>query len=125
MSKKKNSDDALYIHMNNGGLTFDVKDGGYGPEVIISTSSFGALSSEIRFHTNKATLQAIGRLFIKASRKDYSEEYCESVAIEHTGRKRITKDNHNGWYVKDPDKMDFDADEGELMIWDKEPIAKG
>jgi hypothetical protein len=67
----------VYLHVGNGGVTFEVIDEGNGPTIVVSSSFFGNVKQELKIFTNKEGLEELTRLFRKASDfEGFSGEYC-------------------------------------------------
>jgi len=60
----------VYLHCSNSGMTFRVNDSSSGPEVEIHASFFGQ-GTRTRFNTSPASLEALGHMFLKASKDVY------------------------------------------------------
>lgn len=72
----------VYLHIDNGGVSFQVVNEGWGPTVKVKGSSFGHLTNSIRLHTDRKSLRALGQMFLDASNhSDYTEEYCNKATI--------------------------------------------
>ncbi len=78
---------SVYLHVNNGGITFSVIDEGFGPTIYIDQNQFGAITTEQKVHTTTDALRSIGELFIEASKGDFSDLYCEAAKL-YSSRKR-------------------------------------
>lgn len=87
--EKKELAPQIYLHVNNGGISFYVQDRGFGPSLIIKQGHFGAINTEMEILTNKESLKLLGEMLMEASERDFSDEYCCSATYENTGR-RIT-----------------------------------
>lgn len=71
----------VYLHLNNGGVTFEVQDH-VGPTIIINSSSFGNIDHILRVFTNSDGLREIGEMFITASKHKFrQEEYVCAAKI--------------------------------------------
>lgn len=82
--------ESVYLHLGNGGATISVEDAGFGPEFIVSISSFGGMSSEIRISTDIVGLKAIAKIVQSASEyTGFSETYINGCFLEVSKKDRI------------------------------------
>jgi hypothetical protein len=73
----------VYCHVGNSGAHFSVIDDGFGPTILVTSSSFGNLQTSFKLLTDRESLRAIGEMFTKAADRteDYSADYCHKGAI--------------------------------------------
>jgi hypothetical protein len=72
----------LYLHIGDGGVSFEVVDQGHGPTVVISSSHFGNDNLKFSFHTDQASLVQLSTMFLKAAfGKKYSKDYCYKAHV--------------------------------------------
>lgn len=64
----------VYLHVNNGGVTFKVRnDPEWGPVVEISQSQFAAVENTLTIKTTPESLQELARLFMDAAEFTWGE----------------------------------------------------
>lgn len=73
----------IYLHISNGGVSFEVVDSGNGPLIRVSASTFGHHVGGTEVFTTKDALKAIGEMFLRAAEKEYSEAYCIAAQYEN------------------------------------------
>jgi hypothetical protein len=73
---------SVYLHIGNGGVTFSVVDEGYGPVVKIRSISLGTNVISQEIHVSNDELAALSKMFDYASKKYYSEYYCNHAQVE-------------------------------------------
>jgi hypothetical protein len=79
MSKEISS---AYLHIGNSGVTFSVIDEGFGPCILIKSSTFGNNVIEQRVQVTTNELKVLAKLFDYASNKEgYSEPYCHAARV--------------------------------------------
>ena len=71
------------MHISNSGANITIIDEGFGPTIEINTSAFGNIDTTTRIITDKQSLLALGKLFLKASDLKYSEDYCEKASVNN------------------------------------------
>ena len=73
----------VYCHVGNSGANFSVIDEGFGPTILVETSSFGNLQTSFKLLTDRASMRAIGEMLISASNRtaDYSADYCHKARL--------------------------------------------
>jgi hypothetical protein len=72
----------LYLHVGDGGVSFEVVDQGHGPTVVISSSHFGNDNLKFSFHTDQASLVQLSTMLLKAALgKKYSKDYCYKAHV--------------------------------------------
>lgn len=84
MSKNKKVCEVIgevYFHINNGGITFEVKDEGFGPTIEINATHMGHITNKIKLHTNKHGINMLASLLNEAKMVEYSKEYVESATV--------------------------------------------
>lgn len=89
MSKEITS---AYLHIGNSGVTFSVIDEGFGPCIVIKSSSFGTNVIEQKIHVSKHELAVLSSLFDFASNKDYSEVYCNAARVTESNPCSLRKE---------------------------------
>ncbi len=85
----------VHLHVNNGGISFGVVDEGFGPTILVNQNHFGAIDTEQRVHTTKDMLRQVGEMFIKASKEEYSENYCFPAEV-YSAKKGKTSNGSPG-----------------------------
>jgi hypothetical protein len=71
---------SVYLHISNSGVTFKVVDKGFGPTIVVYSSSFGNAINELEIITHGEALAALGELFTECSKETYSKEYNGGLA---------------------------------------------
>lgn len=72
----------VYFHINNGGLTFQVIDEGFGATIQIEMSHMGHTTNKIKLHTNKDGIKALAKLLKKAKNVEYSKDYSSVATVK-------------------------------------------
>jgi len=104
-----------YLHVGNSGLTVKVVDVGWGPTLVVESSSFGNLNNSTRTHTSVEGLRAIRDMLDRAiEHEGYSEEYCHAAkAPGHTGGECCMFGSRVASWPNDVPSDDEDEDEDE------------
>jgi len=71
---------SVYLHISNSGVTFKIVDKGFGPTIVVYSSSFCNAINELQVITHKEALAALGELFTECSKEEYSKEYSGGLA---------------------------------------------
>lgn len=80
MSEKETVVEKLYLHINNGGVTFKVVDSELGPTIEIEASSFGHITNGVKLYVTPDVLFELSDVFRKAARYDYEgRQYCAAI----------------------------------------------
>lgn len=62
----------VYLHVNNGGITFRcLDDPEFGPVVEVEQSHFGAVTTKMRVLTDPSSLEALATLFAEAAEHNW------------------------------------------------------
>lgn len=65
----------VYLHIDNGGITFGVVDTKFGPAVQVSASHYGHLTNDMLIYIRPKDLKRLGALFEGASEYPFQPEY--------------------------------------------------
>ena len=68
----------VYFHINNGGIIFEVRDSGRGPEIHVSAGHFGHRTNQMKIYTTKDSLKILGKMLSDASDQNLSSPYCHA-----------------------------------------------
>jgi hypothetical protein len=79
----------VYLHICNSGITFEVTNSEYGPEIKISSGSFGNMWNEFTVYTDTLGLKALGVMFLKASKLGYNKVYCNSADLSRLDKEEL------------------------------------
>jgi hypothetical protein len=78
--------DAIYFHINNGGVTFDVEDNGNGPEIVVSATHFGHETARTKVAVTQRGLVELAAFFSRQAVRKFSDEYCVAAkTLEEVG----------------------------------------
>lgn len=65
----------VYLHINNGGITFGVIDTQFGPAIQVSAGHFGHLTNDMLIYVRPEDLKRLGTLFEGTSEYSFSTPY--------------------------------------------------
>jgi len=77
----EHSENKAYLHIGNGGVSFEVNND-CGPTIVVKATHFGNTTQGMSVHTNVESLRTIGEMFLRASDQEFSKEYCYAATIE-------------------------------------------
>ncbi len=66
----------LYLHVVNGGLTIEVQDNDYGPELVVTQQYLGSSKSTISQKLTPEALTAVAEYLTRMANREYSKTYC-------------------------------------------------
>ncbi len=82
------SSSRVALEIGDGGVTFEVRDEGHGPTIVISLSHLGNAEQEIHIHTTRRSLRALGNWAFDAALRDYSPKHpyaARERGVMHVG----------------------------------------
>ncbi len=81
MKQEKRIIGSVGMHISNSGASISIIDEGFGPTIEINTSAFGNIDTTTKIITDKQSLLALAKLFMKASDFEFSKDYCEKASV--------------------------------------------
>lgn len=101
-----------YLHVSNSGVTVSVVDDGFGPALVVESSSFGNLVSKHKTYLSKDGLREVRDMLERAIAHDgYSDTYC---CAAHAPAERGCGTARWPGRVKDDAPDSFTAGDGEV-----------
>lgn len=70
---------SVYFHISNSGVTFSVKDDGFGPTLHVEAGAFGHKLAHTQVSMTVDGLALLGRWLTEQSKRTFSEQYCHAA----------------------------------------------
>lgn len=70
------SDNNIYFHISNGGVTFSVEDEGMGPKITMSSSHFGHETGKTSVMITEVGLTELAEFFTRQATRTFTDPYC-------------------------------------------------
>jgi hypothetical protein len=64
---------SLYFGVNNGGMSFSVRDTKFGPAIIVGYQHMSIFDQELSLVVSKDGMRELGEMLIEASKQEYSD----------------------------------------------------
>lgn len=91
----------VYLHISDSGVNVSVIDEGNGPTLVIDSSSFGNMVSEMKIHTDRKSLEALRNMLTDSLDFKYSNPYCHAATTLY-----VDQDNDLHMVADEDDSFD-------------------